>query len=273
MTPQPLTLVADSGATKTDWLLGREPLSTPGINPVADSPQAIRSALAPLPAQAPVATIHFYGAGCTPPYDEPLRQVLQEKYPAARVNVYTDLLGAARALCPHTPGIACILGTGSNSCLWDGERIVAHTPALGYLLGDEGGGASLGRRLASDLLKGLLPPDLLQAFTSRFRLTQADVIENVYRRPAPNRFLASLVPFLAEQRKHPAVHTLIVSELRRFLSRNVSQYGRADLPVNFVGGVAHGFRLELQEATALERFTLGAVLKAPIQALASYHGL
>ncbi len=265
-----MTLVADSGSTKTDWRLGGQAFRTAGINPVRDSRQAIGEVVAALP-DADVGEVHFYGAGCIPPYAEAVKCALLARYPHAQVRVESDMLGAARALCGHGEGIACILGTGSNSCLYDGERIVRNVPPLGYILGDEGGGASLGRILVGDLLKDQLGKGLRDKFLAHFRLTTPDIMDRVYRQPQPNRFLASLVPFLVDNREDEAIHALIVGELRRFFRRNVAQYRRPNLPAHFVGGVAHGLADELREAAAQEGFAVGIVLMSPISMLADYH--
>ena len=272
-----MQLIADSGSTKTTWLFrdGRNPdvtLHTTGINPVRDKSETIESVLMPL-ARAGVTDVFFYGAGCIPPYSGMVERVLQAVFPSARIFVESDLLGAARALCGHSEGIACILGTGSNSCLYDGERIIQNVSPLGWILGDEGSGAVLGRTLVGDLLKGQLPHWLLEAFETRFGLTRASIIEAVYRQPQPNRFLASLVPFLAEQRREASIHDFLIRQFRLFLVRNVAAYERRDLSVNFVGGVAYQFEDELREASSLEGFDIGVVNRSPMDGMARFHQL
>ncbi|MCD7721607.1 MAG: ATPase [Prevotellaceae bacterium] len=264
-----MILIADSGSTKTDWLVGGKTLRTIGINPARDSLDTIREALRPLP-QAPFTHVYFYGAGCIPPFADKVRTALTELYPEASVRVESDLLGAALALCGKREGIACILGTGSNSCLWDGQGIVQHTPPLGFILGDEGGGASLGRRLVSDLLKGQLPADLRTSFIGRFGITPKGIIEQVYSRPMPNRWLASLVPFLQENQEREELRSLVVGELRLFIRRNIRQYRRPDLPLSFTGGIAYSFRSLLREACQAEGYRLGEVLLSPLQDIARY---
>ncbi len=264
-----MILIADSGSTKTDWLVGGKTIKTIGINPARDSLDTIREAIRPLP-QEPFTHVYFYGAGCIPPFDGKVRTALTELYPNAHVCVESDLIGAALALCGDREGIACILGTGSNSCLWDGRGIAQHTPPLGYILGDEGGGASLGRRLVGDLLKGQLPTDLRSSFLQRFTLTPKDIIEQVYSKPMPNRWLASLVPFLQENQEREELRTLIVGELRLFIQRNIKQYRRPDLPLCFTGGIAYSFRGLLRDACQAEGYRLGEVLPSPLQRLAQY---
>ncbi len=265
-------LIADCGSTKTSWVLtdgtSRQAFESIGINPVRDSEADIEKALPDI--VPPVSVIYFYGAGCIPPYADIVRLVLERRFPEAEVHVESDLLGAAQALCGTHEGIACIMGTGSNSCLYDGRHIVENVSPLGWILGDEGSGAVLGRRLVGDVLKGQLPPALCKAFTDETGLSRADIIGKVYREPMPNRFLASLVPFLDRHRQEEEIHSFLVGEFRRFLRRNVAQYRRPDLPVSFVGGIAHSFREELAEALRAEGFTPGRILKQPIEAMVDF---
>ncbi len=263
-------LIADSGSTKTDWRLGGRPVETVGINPVRDSEEQVQDVLSSLP-DADIEEVFFYGAGCIPPFKEKVERALASKFPRAAVHVESDMLGAARALCGRERGIACILGTGSNSCLYDGEGIVENVPPLGYILGDEGSGAVLGRILVGDLLKGMLDASLKERFLSSFQLTQEALLDKVYRQPMPNRFLAGLVPFIIENKAEQSVHRLVTGEFRRFFVRNVAKYRLADLDVSFVGGIAHSFSDELREAAAQEGFRVGTILRSPIDRLEAYH--
>ena len=269
-------LIADGGSTKTSWMLTSEDkrtcLDTPGINPVRDTEEEIERVLdeCRLPVREGSLSIFYYGAGCIPPYSDVIRQALRRRFPNAVIHVESDLLGAAHALCGSDEGIACILGTGSNSCLYDGSRIVANVSPLGYILGDEGSGAVLGKRLIGNLLKGQMSPTLLRAFTEETSLTPTDIIDKVYRQPMPNRFLASLVPFLGRHRNESEIHEFLVGEFRDFFRRNVVLYHRPDLPVHFVGGVAQSYADELREAADLEGHTVGTILQRPINALADY---
>lgn len=278
---KPTFLVADSGSTKTDWVLsdpesGILEVRTSGINPVRDSQDAIsvliQEQLMPqLSDDCIPQYIYFYGAGCMPPYDQSVRTVLQQFFSNTIVEVESDLLGAARALCGKNPGIACILGTGANSCLYDGQSIVAHVPPLGFILGDEGSGAVLGKILLGNLLKGVFPNEMREEFMRDYQLTEAEVINRVYRQPQANRFLASLVPFIHKHRNHPQVHDMLVKAFRSFLSRNVQAYKHKELPVNCVGGIAWSYAEELREAAAAEGMKIGKLLREPIREMLSYH--
>ncbi len=265
-----MILIADGGSTKTIWRLGSKDIKTLGINPVRDSEAAISATVSSLP-DAEISDVFYYGAGCIAPFKEKLQKALADKYPSAMIRVETDMMGAARALCGHKEGVVCILGTGSNSCYYDGEIIVSNVPPLGYVLGDEGSGAALGRILVGDLLKGQLSTGLKEDFLSTFNLTPATIIDRVYCQPMPNRFLASLVPFIICKRNDASIHDMVVAEFRRFFIRNVAQYRRHDLPVGFVGGVAHSFSDELKEAAEKEGFRVGVIVHSPISGLATYH--
>lgn len=274
-------LIADSGSTKTDWILtsqdnGILQVNTTGINPVRDSQDAILRVLTEellprIPHPHQVAQAHFYGAGCIQPFCQAVSQSLSNILPRTEIHVGSDLLGAARALCGNEPGIACILGTGSNSCLYDGKEITLNTPPLGYILGDEGSGAVLGRTLVGNLLKGMLPQSLLREFLDNFHLTQQDIISRVYRSPMPNRFLASLVPFIDSHRHHDGIHQMLVEQFRLFFSRNIKAYAHPEMHVNFVGSIAHVFTEELTESAHIEGFEIGKIIQRPIMELTDFH--
>lgn len=274
-------LIADSGSTKTDWLFigsdgTKTELHTKGINPARDSRDTIYNViyhelLTSLPDSANLQAIFFYGAGCIEPFDKSVRSVLEELFPESNIEVESDLLGAARALCGHEEGIACILGTGSNSCLYNGKDITLHTPPLGYILGDEGSGTHLGKALVNGIFKGLFPHEMKEAFCNKFNLTMSDIIEHVYRQPSANTFLASLVPFIAEHRDHPVIHDLLIEVFRMFVNRNIAVYGHKEMPINCVGGIAYQFKEELKEAIAKEGMKIGVILRRPIDSIVQYH--
>jgi N-acetylglucosamine kinase-like BadF-type ATPase len=276
-----MLLIADSGSTKTDWIHiapdgTRTEFHTDGINPARDTREYIYNViyhqlLTQRSQTLELKAVYFYGAGCIRPFSQTVQSVISELLPKCSVEVESDLLGAARALCAHEPGIACILGTGSNSCLYDGKNIVMQTPPLGYILGDEGSGAMLGKTLLNGLFKGLLPESLMQDFTDTFNMTLPDIIQRVYRGPAANTFLASLVPFIAKHRTLPAIHTMLVDALRLFIVRNIAIYRHKELPIHCVGGVAHQFAEELREAVASEGMIIGHIMRRPIEAIVQYH--
>ncbi|HIX95962.1 MAG TPA: ATPase [Candidatus Alistipes avistercoris] len=269
--------IADSGSTKCEWIFGDGDrilrLRTAGINAVQQSPDAIRAVLAELPPLDGVEELRFYGAGCGDSFPEAsavLRRELAARFgPGTAIGLGSDLLGAARALFGRGEGIACILGTGSNSCHCRGGEIVANVPPLGYVLGDEGSGAVLGRNLVNGIFKGMIP--LREEFLHTFALTYAGLIRRVYREPAANRFLASFAPFIRAHLDCAPVRKMVVRSFGEFAARNLSGYP-AGLPVAFVGGVAAHFEEPLREAMAAAGREVVRIVCSPAEELWKYHG-
>lgn len=272
-----MTLIADSGSTKTDWCMENTPIiHTQGINPFHQSAEYIEHILTDellpqLQKDIIIRDIHFYGAGCTPEKSVILKTILANHFPESSIEVQSDLLGAARALCGNAPGIACILGTGSNSCYYDGKQIISNISPLGFILGDEGSGAVLGKRLVGDCLKNQLPEDVCATFLQTFNLTLAEIIDKVYRQPQANRFLASLTPFLSTHRTIPQIHNLLVSSFKDFFQRNVMQYRYQDTQVHFVGSIGWHFQEEVKEAAQALHIKTGKFIQSPIEELQKYH--
>ena len=297
-----MILIADSGSTKTDWSLIHASgphhrhsvvatFRTQGITPIHQTSAEIRSILekemlhnlSTFPrailfeegglGASPFEnlTVYFYGSGCTPAHVPMMVRLLTEVFAARTVEVHSDLMAAARALCGHEAGIACILGTGGNSCLYDGEHIVQNTPALGYILGDEGSGAVLGRIFLNAVFKNPELHDVRDELLDTMKLTLPDIIRRVYREPMANRYLASFSPFIHDHLSHPLIREMVVGNFRRFFARNIAPYGRHDLPVSFVGSMAHHYPDELAEAARLEDYTIGSVLQSPMEGLVEYH--
>lgn len=273
-------LVADSGSSKTDWgIVGSSALiKTLGINPFHQDDDAILSILRnELLPQLPVAdnpssvnAVHFYGSGVLTEQESRMERLLREVFPQAdTIEAKSDMLGAARALCGNIEGLACILGTGANSCLYDGNCIVANTPALGYILGDEGSGAVLGRMFLNALYKGRLYAEARQEFEQHFSMTMTDVITRVYRMPMANRWLASLSVFIHDHLQYPAVYDIVVANFRDFIRHNVNAYQRRDLPLSAVGSIAFFYREQLEQAAKEEGYALGKILRSPIDGLLS----
>lgn len=276
-----MILIADSGATKTDWCIGKNSIDaqivqTQGINPFHQSKEHIslvlEKELTPqLESLETIAQIHFYGAGCTPEKAIIVKEALQVFFPYADIHIYSDLLGAARALCCKEQGIACILGTGSNSCEYDGEQIISNVSPLGYILGDEGSGAVLGKRLVGDCLKKQLPEMICTSFLEYVGISSAEIIDKVYRQPQANRFLASLTPFLSVHREKPEIHALLLSCFTDFFMRNVMQYNYSSCKVHFTGSIAWHFQEEVKEAAQILNLQTGRFVKNPIHGLMNYH--
>ena len=187
--------------------------------------------------------------------------------PHPQIEAHSDLLGAARALCGDSEGLACILGTGANSCLYDGEKIVANTPPLGYILGDEGSGAVLGKRFLNALYKGQLSNETKSDFEAEMRMTLTEVIERVYRQSLPNRWLASLSPFIHSRLDDPAVEALVVDNFSDFIARNIEPYHRRDLPLQAVGSIAFYYRDQLSQAANKVGYAVGKILRSPLDGM------
>ena len=286
-----MILIADSGSTKTDWALispsvlssqlsvlssQLSVLSSQGLNPVHQSRETIlqilRSELLPQLDSSEIESVFFYGSGVRPEMEPVMANLLREVFPQAEtIEAHSDLLGSARALCGHNYGIASILGTGANSCLYDGTSIVMNTPAMGYILGDEGSGASLGKRLLHDLYKGVLSEKVKASFEAETGLVMPEIINKVYRQPLPNRFLASLSTFIHNHLDVPEMRQLVIDTFVDFFRFNIAPYQRPDLPVSFVGSIAYFFESELREAAESQGFTLGTILRSPIEGLICFH--
>lgn len=279
-----MILIADSGSTKTEWCIADEgqgvsiqTIVTAGTNPYFQSPEEIageiKETLCPAIAGYNIKTIYFYGAGCAfPEKNKIIADALHHYIPGARIEVFSDLMGAARSLCGTSPGIACILGTGSNSCLFDGEEITEHVSPLGFILGDEGSGSVLGKILVGDCLKGQLPEYLVNKFMAQYDLTPALILERVYKQPFPNRFLARLSQFLLENIAEQAIYNIVYSGFRSFFIRNVMQYEGFDkYPIHFAGSIAFHYRDVLKEAALSLNLNLGNIEKAPMPGLISFH--
>ena len=275
-----MILIADSGSTKTDWCVSAQGkqlqrITTSGLNPYFLSEDAIgeeiRSSLLPELQTDTFDALYFYGAGCLPEKISMMQSALNKYLKVKIIEVNSDILAAARGLSGRNPGIVCILGTGSNSCYYDGEKIISNVSPLGFILGDEGSGAVLGRQLVGDLLKNQLPAGLKEKFLQEFDLTPGMIIERVYRQPFPNRFLASLSPFLLRNIEEPAILSLVFTGFRSFLMRNVRQYEYQRYPVYFVGSIAYYYRNILEEAVLACGMKLGGIMQHPMEGLMRYH--
>lgn len=271
-------LIADSGSTKTEWDLDGLRIKTQGINPFHQDDDTIRAILYDelLPqlyshcsvSEFSSLKVSFYGSGVRPELEEKIVRLLSEAFPEAKqIDAHSDLLGAAIALCGHSEGIACILGTGANSCLFDGQRIVKNTPPMGYVLGDEGSGAVLGIRFLNALYKDRLPHTILSDFEAYIGMSLAQVVDRVYRQPLANRWLASLSEFIHAHMDEPLIEALVVENFRDFLRYNVDPYGRRDLPVSALGSIAYYYQSQFLEALKSEGYTVGKILRGPLDGL------
>lgn len=275
-----MKIVADSGSTKTAWRLIQDEgnviaVETKGINPYYQEKDEIKDFLKENLSghiTEEVKDIWFYGAGCTGAKGAMVCEVIAEVIPASRIEVNSDLLGAARALCGYNPGIVCILGTGSNSCYYNGETIMKNVPPLGLILGDEGSGAVLGKRLVGDYLKEIMPEQLHLKFEKKYKITTSGVLEQVYRSEFPNRYLSQFAPFLLKNIGHTYCEKVVISELQYFVERNVLNYlERRELPVSFTGSVAYYFESQLKMVLQSNGLKIGKIVQHPIDLLVKFH--
>src|SRR5215218_2929126 len=250
----PVTLIADSGATKAEWALlnngEKKTLFTQGISPyflnTEQVAELVQNELANKLKNVDIEEIYYYGTGCANPQNaKSIKKALKSVFSTAGISVNTDLMAAARAVCGHEKGIACILGTGSNSCYYNGKTIQKNSPGIGYVLGDEGSGAYLGKKVIQYYL---------------------------YKKPLPNRYLAGFTMFLAENRGHYMIENIIEDGLNDFFFQHLCKYNEVwKYPVSFIGSVADGFKDVIQQLCRSYEFDLGIVLKNPMQGLVKYH--
>ena len=276
-----MILIADSGSTKTDWCVAKDGFTvkrftTQGINPYHQDERRINGIvldeLLPQTGEYKLKKIVFYGSGCRDETISTMKNILYSAFNNnVEVEISSDLLGAARAICGHEEGIACILGTGSNSCLYDGKKIIGNIPPLGYILGDEGSGASLGKIFINEIFKNSQMNDLKKEFLQVLKMTEGDIIDRVYRQPMANRFLASLAPFIHSHIERHEVNEIVTENFRQFLLKNVKRYHRDDLQVSFIGSIAWHFKSQLLQSALEENVYVGRVEKSPMDGLLRYH--
>ena len=277
-----MKLIAESGSTRTEWALVEDNhlvqrVFTEGLNPFFQTRREIsRSVRLGLPEsffKKKLDQVYYYGAGCSS-YEKKnilgASLVAQFKTP---LQVESDLLAAARGLFKCEAGIACILGTGSNSCFYDGKIIVKNVKAAGYILGDEGSGAVLGKLFLADLLKGLAPKELANEFHEKFRISVNDVMESVYNLPFPNRFLGTIAYFLGDYMDNEYVYNLLTNNLRSFFNRNVCQYDYINYPIRFVGSLAYAYPDILQEVAQEFGVEIDVIEETPMNGLIEFHSM
>lgn len=275
-----MILLAESGSTKTEWcLVDRsgivEHFLSDGINPFFQTRKEIsrlvRLQLPPAFFKAKFNNIYFYGAGCSSVEKKGVVKASLEAQFKTPSIIESDLLGSARSLFQGEAGIACILGTGSNSCFYDGEKIVKNVKSLGYILGDEGSGASLGKAFLSDCLKGLAPKDLIDPFYKKYKIDPDEIMDYIYSKPFPNKLLSVLSFFLYEYLEHPYVNNLVRRNLRSFFERNILQYEYTEYPIRFVGSVAKMYSFILREIAQELGIYIDVIIENPIKGLIEYH--
>lgn len=276
-----MILIADSGASKTDWRIlngerSIEQAQSIGFNPYYQSieqfDQEIREVLVPQ-IKHPIGKLFYYGTGCSSEKNRKMiRSVLQQYFAEAHIEIWHDLLAAARALCGEEQGIACILGTGANSCFYDGNKIIENVTSLGYVLGDEGSGAYMGKKIVADYLRKTLPEKLWDQFKKRFPMDRDEILNRVYSQEMPSRFLGSFSHFIFQHLKEPYCYQLVYDGFSEFIEKNVMQYPNyKNLKVHFVGSVAFYFSDILRQVANDKKISVKNILESPIAGLTLYH--
>ncbi len=278
-----MILIADSGSTKTAWCLISnnqivKQITTNGINPFYQTEEEIEAELrkglcAEINDEKRIKTVYFYGAGCADTeINIKLAKILQRVLKSDNAEVASDMVGAAHGIFKHEPGIACILGTGSNSAEYDGKEIIKGIPAGGFIIGDEGSGAVLGKNLIADYIKNQMPANILKEFKKFYDGSYLDVVNHVYKQPFPNRWLANFTKFMYEYREDEYIHDMLVSNFMLFFNRNIKQFdGWESKATGFVGSIAHYFEKELREAAKKCGITVSKIYQTPIEGLIEYH--
>lgn len=276
-----MILLADGGSTKVDWRLVEgtkevKQISTKGANPFfrsrEDISEEIKKVINPVLNGHTIDSVHFFGAGCaSPEKNKIVRDAIADNIKTSHIEVNSDLVAAAKGLCGTKKGIACILGTGSNSCFYDGEEIVENVSPLGYVLGDEGSGAVLGRLFLGACLKNQLTEGLKEKFLKEFDLTPAAILDMVYRQPLANRFLASLSPFLIENIHDKTVYDLVYNAFKDFFVKNVMQYDYKNNDVHFTGSVAYYYKDLVRKVGTDLNIKVGIISQSPMEGLIRYY--
>lgn len=275
-------LIADAGSTKTDWCWTNEGsvshrVSTAGINPYHQTDSDIEAIVKGLIDSSPrssycsIDAIRFYGSGCDTRMSPKVKTILTRLLLCEDVEVGSDLLGAARALCQADEGLVAILGTGSNSCYYDGNTIVDNVSPLGYILGDEGSGAVLGKLFLNALFKRRLPEKVHHDFMSTYGCDNAEVLNKVYKEPLANRFLASLSPFIKDQIDIEEVKNIVKYNFRNFFANNISVYGKKSFSINAVGSIAWNYENIFREVACEEGYVVGKIMASPMEGLVDFH--
>lgn len=276
-----MILIADSGSTKTDWLLinhnNNTFITTAGINAYYMSSEQIleilRNELSPLVTSESISNIYFYGSGCsTESKCYKISSILQELFVNAAIEVNHDMLAAARSLCNDKPGIACILGTGSNSCVYDGTKITRQMISLGYFFGDEGSGTHIGKLLITDYLRDEMPADMSDKLCQEFNLSLEFVLDNIYNQGPPNKFLASFAPFIQRNAANEYVRKLIAQSFNEFFKVGIMKFTDFEkMNVSFVGSIAFHFKDILMEVAASNNIRINHIQKSVIEGLKDFH--
>ena len=276
-------IIADSGATSCQWTIiqnnKRKSINTIGISPYFLSTESIidllQKAFGKKIQTEKIEAIYFYGTGLSNPDNvASLKKALKAVFKKAKLDIQTDLVAAARATCQHEKGIACILGTGSNTGYYNGKKIIKNSPGLGYVLGDEGSGAYLGKKVLQYFLYKTFDEELMACFEKKYNVDRSEILNNIYLAPLPNRYLASFAVFLSEHRGHYMIENIIEDGINDFFYTHLNKLNESWLyPIHFVGSVAYAFKDVIKQLAEVYEMELGSIIKSPMQGLINYHSL
>ena len=281
-----MRLIIDAGSTKMEWILldgemVKNRFTTEGFNPNYSDRHDLEKMVSSVETchgaslQQTIQSIHYYGTGCVSERNcHIIKEVFQPHFPNALIHVTHDLMAACHAVLGHEKGIACILGTGSNSCVYDGEHIVERAVSLGYLIGDDGGGVHIGKEVVRSYFYGFMPEDLRQRFDAAYLLELKDLIRCLYHENQPSKYLASFAKFAGENQAHPYMRSLVKGCFKVFIEAFVLRYSECkSLKISFIGSVAFHFQDILEESLTDYGLTMGRVMQAPAEGLVRYHGI
>jgi len=277
-----MKLIVDSGSTSTDWIFIKEgavikEFKGPGFNPYYFNDEnyliKLEEAVSDEIQFPEIGNIYFYGSGCSTQTNCALvKSTLWESFPNANIQLHHDLFGAAVALLGNNKGIACILGTGSNSCLWDGADIIENVPSIGYLLGDEGSGTYLGKLIVTEILLENAPTEISKKFYTAYQLDFPTVLDRIYKQEDPNKFLSEISKFASANLSDNWIKEMIKLNFNRFIDKQVSHYTNfGNQEISFVGSVAFGFQNLLREVLGSRNLKVGKIIKSPVGELVKFH--
>ncbi|TRX64285.1 ATPase [Carboxylicivirga sp. M1479] len=276
-----MILIADSGSTKTEWRLinpsnnNSQVCITDGINPFFQSSEDIYQSLENKYTllKTEIQALHFYGAGCAnEEKNNVVKTALSQFFNAESITINSDLLGAARSLFGNKAGIACILGTGSNSCYYNGTDIIDNVSPLGFIIGDEGSGAVLGKKLMGDILKNQLPQEVIRLFYANYQTDRAEILDKIYKQPFPNRYLAQYTKFISANIHIDELEQIVINSFKEFIQRNLLQYpNAAEMKIGFIGSIAHYFEPQLHKALYDYQLLPGTIRQTPMDGLVAFH--
>jgi len=274
-------IIADSGATKCQWTLvlgnQKKTMTTIGISPYFLTTEQIVETIAKgfnkKVDTGIIDAVYFYGTGLSNPLNvASIKKALKKVFPKAALVIQTDLEAVARATCQHHKGVACILGTGSNTGYYNGKKIAKNSPGLGYVLGDEGSGAYLGKKVLQYYLYKTFDEELMHAFESKYPINKDQILDAIYKQALPNRYMASFAQFLSEHRGHYMIENIIEDGINDFFFAHLNKLNESWLyPIHFAGSIAYVFRDVIKQLATAYELEIGTIVKSPMEGLIAFH--